>query len=128
MSHENLTSGQIADLRRLDVAHHLPGQSDYKQQAELGGARLITRARGCMIHDAEGNEILDGMAGLWCVNAGYGREELARVAYEQMQELPYYNTFFKTASVPTVRMVVSRSRWPTFAVRTPMSCCRSGGM
>ena len=104
MSHENLTAGQIADLRRLDVAHHLPGQSDYKQQAELGGARLITRAQGCTIRDAEGNEILDGMAGLWCVNAGYGREELARAAYEQMQELPYYNTFFKTASVPTVRL------------------------
>jgi putrescine aminotransferase len=104
MSHENLTAVQIADLRRLDVAHHLPGQSDYKQQAELGGARLITQARGCTIRDAEGHEILDGMAGLWCVNAGYGREELARAAYEQMQELPYYNTFFKTASVPTVRL------------------------
>ena len=89
MSHENLTAAQIADLRRLDVAHHLPGQSDYKQQAELGGARLITRAQGCTIRDAEGNEILDGMAGLWCVNAGYGREELARAAYEQMDLLRF---------------------------------------
>jgi putrescine aminotransferase len=104
MSQTNLTPQSIAELRRLDVAHHLPGQSDYRQQVELGGARLITRARGCLIYEAEGNEILDGMAGLWCVTAGYGREELARAAYEQMQELPYYNTFFKTASVPTVRL------------------------
>jgi putrescine---pyruvate transaminase len=104
MSQATLTSGEIAELRRLDVAHHLPGQSNYRVQVELGGARLITRAQGCLIYDAEGHEILDGMAGLWCVNAGYGREELARAAYEQLQELPYYNTFFKTASVPTVRL------------------------
>jgi putrescine aminotransferase len=44
------------------------------------------------------------MAGLWCVNVGYGREELARVAYEQMLELPYYNTFFKTATPPPVKL------------------------
>src|SRR5262249_49861718 len=47
---------------------------------------------------------LDGMAGLWCVNVGYGREELARIAYEQMQELPFYNTFFKTATPPPIQL------------------------
>ena len=104
MTQAKLSAQEVAELRRLDVAHHLPGQSDYRLQAELGGSRLITRAEGCTIHDAEGNAILDGMAGLWCVNAGYGREELARAAYEQMQELPYYNTFFKTASIPAVRL------------------------
>ena len=49
------------------------------------------------------------MAGLWCVNVGYGREELARAAYEQMQELPFYNTFFKTATPPVV-MLATNSR------------------
>jgi putrescine aminotransferase len=110
MSHATLSPAEVADLRRMDVAHHLPGQTDYRLQAELGGSRLITRAEGCTIHDADGNAILDGMAGLWCVNAGYGREELARAAYEQMQELPYYNTFFKTASVPAVRLANEVSR------------------
>jgi putrescine---pyruvate transaminase len=104
MSQAKLTAQEVAELRRLDVAHHLPGQTDYRLQAELGGSRLIVRAEGCTIHDADGNAILDGMAGLWCVNAGYGRAELARAAYEQMLELPYYNTFFKTASVPAVRL------------------------
>ena len=64
MSHLKLSSQEVADLRRLDVAHHLPGQSDYRLQAELGGSRLITRADGCTIYDAEGNAILDGLAGL----------------------------------------------------------------
>jgi putrescine aminotransferase len=62
------------------------------------------RAEGSTIFDGEGNAILDGMAGLWCVNVGYGREELVRAAAEQMQELPFYNTFFKTATPPTVML------------------------
>lgn len=94
----------IAELKRLDLAHHLPAQADHKVIAELGGSRIITRADGCYIHDGEGHTILDGMAGLWCVNVGYGRDELAKAAYEQMLELPYYNTFFKTATPPTVRL------------------------
>ncbi len=94
----------VAELKALDLAHHLPAQSDYRLQHELGGSRFITRAEGCTITDAEGKSLLDGMAGLWCVNVGYGREELARVAYEQMLELPYYNTFFKTATPPPVRL------------------------
>jgi len=44
------------------------------------------------------------MAGLWCVNIGYGRKELAEIAYEQMQLLPYYNSFFKTATTPSIEL------------------------
>lgn len=92
----------IAELKRLDVAHHLPAQQDYKLIEDIGGSRIITHAEGCYIHDGDGNRILDGMAGLWCVNVGYGREELVEVAAEQMRELPFYNTFFKTVTPPTV--------------------------
>ena len=94
----------IAELRRLDVAHHLPAQQDQGLMRDLGGARIITRAKGCTIYDGDGNALLDGMAGLWCVQVGYGREELAEAAYEQMLELAYYNTFFKTAAPPTVML------------------------
>jgi putrescine---pyruvate transaminase len=92
----------IAELRRIDIAHHLPAQADWQEIENLGGSRIITHADGCYIHDGDGNRILDGMAGLWCVNVGYGRSELAEVAREQMLELPFYNTFFKTATPPTV--------------------------
>ena len=94
----------IAALKRMDLAHHLPAQTDYRLQESLGGSRIITRADGCYIYDGDGNKILDGMAGLWCVNVGYGRKELADAAYEQMLELPYYNTFFKTATPPPVML------------------------
>jgi len=97
-----LRNYDIAELRRLDVAHHLPAHQDHKLMAETGGSRIITRAEGCTIYDGDGVALLDGMAGLWCVQVGYGREELARAAYDQMLELPYYNTFFKTAAPTTV--------------------------
>ena len=99
-----LRNYDIAELRRLDVAHHLPAQQDHGLMQKLGGATIITRASGCHIYDGDGRAILDGMAGLWCVQVGYGREELAKVAYDQMVELPYYNTFFKTATPPAVNL------------------------
>jgi putrescine aminotransferase len=99
-----MPTAEIAELRRMDLAHHLPAQSDYRLQQQLGGSRIIVRAQGSTIEDAEGNKLLDGMAGLWCVNIGYGRKELAETAYRQMLELPFYNTFFKTATEPAIRL------------------------
>src|SRR3546814_475031 len=99
-----LKNYDVAELRRLDVAHHLAAQQDQGLMRDLGGARIITRADGSYIYDGEGNAILDGMAGLWCVQVGYGRKELADAAYDQMLELPYYNTFFKTATPPTIQL------------------------
>ena len=93
-----------AHLRALDVAHHLPAQSSYGLQVELGGSRIITQAQGSTLTDGDGVQILDGMAGLWCVNVGYGRPELVEVATRQMAELPYYNTFFRTATVPPIEL------------------------
>lgn len=93
-----------AELRRLDIAHHLPAQADYGHIRDIGGSRVIVRADGCTFWDVDGKAYLDGMAGLWCVGVGYGRAELADVAREQMLELPYYNSFFKTATAPAVEL------------------------
>ncbi len=92
-----------AEIQALDAAHHLHPFTCGNALAERG-ARVITRAKGAWLTDSDGNEILDGMAGLWCVNIGYGRDELARAAYEQMQQLPYYNTFFQTTHPPVVAL------------------------
>ena len=92
-----------AELQALDAAHHM---HPFSTQGDLAarGARVITRAEGVWIHDSEGNKILDGMAGLWCVNIGYGRDRLADVAARQMRELPYYNTFFMTTHIPAIAL------------------------
>ncbi len=109
LSTQPIRNYDIAELRRLDVAHHLPAQQNYSLIQSMGGSRVITRADGCTLHDGDGNVLLDGMAGLWCVQVGYGREELARAAYDQMLELPFYNTFFKTVSPPTVMLATKVS-------------------
>jgi putrescine aminotransferase len=93
-----------AELRRLDTAHHLPAQQDWGLQRSVGGSRIIVRGEGSTIYDAEGHALLDAMAGLWCMQVGYGREELAKAAYNQMHELAYYNSFFKTVAPPTVEL------------------------
>ncbi len=90
--------------RDSDARHHLHPFTDTRALAEEGGSRIITRAEGVTLTDSEGNRFLDGMSGLWCVNLGYGRKELAEAAYRQLLELPYYNTFFKSATPSSVEL------------------------
>ena len=90
-------------IQALDSAHFLHPFTDFK---DLGsrGARVITRAEDIYVWDSEGNKILDAMSGLWCVNAGYGRQEIADAAARQMMTLPYYNAFFQTTNVPATQL------------------------
>ena len=92
-----------AELQALDAAHHLHPFTKGEDLAKKG-VKVITRAKGVYLTDSDGNEILDAMAGLWCVNVGYGRSEMAQVAARQMTELPYYNTFFQTTHVPGIAL------------------------
>ena len=62
------------DWRQLDAAHHMAPFTDYRE-LRATGSRIITHADGHYIYDSDGNRILDAMAGLWCVNVGYGRQE-----------------------------------------------------
>ena len=90
-------------IQALDSAHYLHPFTDFKDLSARG-ARVMTRGEGIYVWDSEGNRILDGMSGLWCVNAGYGRKELADAAHHQMMMLPYYNSFFQTTNVPAVEL------------------------
>ncbi|MEB4994933.1 putrescine--pyruvate aminotransferase [Pseudomonas aeruginosa] len=98
-----ITNAKTREWQALSRDHHLPPFTDYKQLNEKG-ARIITKAEGVYIWDSEGNKILDAMAGLWCVNVGYSREELVQAATRQMRELPFYNLFFQTAHPPVVEL------------------------
>jgi putrescine aminotransferase len=95
-------SGTV-DWQGLDAAHHLHPFTDHKSLHE-GKVRVITSGDGVFINDADGNRILDGMAGLWCVDVGYSRRELVDAAAAQMTKLPYYNAFFKTTTEPAVAL------------------------
>ncbi|UTE75505.1 aspartate aminotransferase family protein [Rossellomorea sp. KS-H15a] len=54
------------------------------------GTMVVTESHGSWITDQDGQKYLDGMAGLWCVNVGYGRQELAEAAYEQLKKMAYF--------------------------------------
>ena len=92
-----------ADWQELDKEHHLHPFTDHRD-LHARKSRIITRAEGVYIYDADGNKILDGMSGLWCVNAGYGRDEIVDAAAAQMRELPYYNNFFQCAHPPSIEL------------------------
>lgn len=91
------------DIQALDSAHFIHPFTDHGDLATRG-ARVIDRAQDIYIWDSEGQKILDGMSGLWCVNAGYGRQELADAAHAQMMKLPFYNSFFQTTNEPAVKL------------------------
>jgi putrescine aminotransferase len=93
----------LADLRRLDRAHHLHPFTDHRALHRTG-THLIRSARGCTLVDEEGREILDALAGLWCVNVGYGRREIVDAVAEQMRAVAYYPSFFNTTTEPAVRL------------------------
>ncbi|MCS5592147.1 MAG: aspartate aminotransferase family protein [Gammaproteobacteria bacterium] len=91
-------------LQKKDAKHHIHPFSDYKYQAKPSLTRMISRAEGVYIYDNDGNKIIDGMSGLWCVNMGYGNQSVVNAVAEQMQELTYYNTFFGTSHPPVVKL------------------------
>ena len=97
---ENKTT---AYWQALDREHHV---HPFTNHAELvaKGVRVVTRAEGAYLWDSDGNQLLDGLAGLWSVNVGYGRKELADAAYRQLLDLPYYNTFFQSTNPPAVEL------------------------
>ena len=81
-----LNSQEIIDKDLAHVWHPMMNHSNFKKDP----LKIMTQASGCTIIDSEGKEYLDAMAGLWCVNIGYGRKEIADAVYEQMSELSYY--------------------------------------
>jgi putrescine aminotransferase len=97
------TDNLTGHWRALDAAHHI---HPFSNTAALNreGVRVITRGKGVYLWDSDGHRIIDGMSGLWCVQLGYGNEELAEAGFEALKTLPYYNHFFKTSNPWTIEL------------------------
>lgn len=114
-------------LRELDAKHYLHPFTEHTVMHKQG-ARIITGAENIYIYDSDGNKYLDAMSGLWCVNIGYGRTELAEVAKLQMEQLPYYNSFFHTAQLPAIELAeILAEVAPPQMNRTFFGCSGSDG-
>lgn len=90
-------------IQAHDHAHYMHPFTDHKALGERG-VRVMVRGEGIYLWDSEGKKILDGMSGLWCVNVGYGRHSISKAVFEQMETLPFYNSFFNTTNVPAVKL------------------------
>ncbi|WP_320415534.1 aspartate aminotransferase family protein [Candidatus Litorirhabdus singularis] len=97
------TTRSSSDWQQLDQRHYLHPFSDFKALGQQG-SQIISRAEGIYIYDNEGRQILDGMSGLWCCSLGYGQQSIAAAVYAQLQELPYYNSFFQCAHPPVIEL------------------------
>jgi len=83
----------LNSLVELDRAHLIHPVSSFRGH-EARGVRVLKSAKGAVVTDAEGRQLIDGFAGLWCVNAGYGQESVVEAATKQLRELPYATGYF----------------------------------
>src|SRR5205809_3017749 len=92
---------QPAELIKSDqdhLIHPLHHPSDHLEPM------VYVRGRGATITDIQGREYIDGLAGLWNVNVGHGREELAQAAARQMNELAYFSAYTGSSNIPAVEL------------------------
>src|SRR5688572_17003696 len=90
-------------LIELDRALLIHPVASYRSH-EASGVRVLRSAKGATLTDASGHQLLDGFAGLWCVNVGYGQESIVEAATRQLRELPYATGYFGLGSEPAIRL------------------------
>ena len=93
----------LEDLDRRSVFHPNTDLRAYAH-GELGDPHIVTGADGIRIKEKNGTELIDAFAGLWCVNVGYGREQIAEAIYRQARELAYYHTHWAHSNEPVIRL------------------------
>lgn len=104
-------SGGLEDLDRRTLIHPFTPVSDYSEH----GPTVMRDGEGVWLRDIHGRSYLDAMAGLWCVNVGYGRSEVAEAIADQARRLAYYHTFFGMATEPSIRLaarLLDMVPWP----------------
>src|ERR1051325_8796627 len=91
-------SAQLLEMDRQYLVHPLHHPEEHK--APL----LVTEGKGAMLHLADGREVIDGLAGLWNVNVGHGRAELADAAAGQMRKIAYASAYVGATNEPAIRL------------------------
>ena len=95
-----MLSNSLIELDRAHLVHPVSSFRGHEQQ----GVRVLTSAKGATVTDAQGRQLVDGFAGLWCVNAGYGHDSIVEAAARQMRELPYATAYFGMGSQSAIRL------------------------
>ena len=88
-----------SEIWQKDKDHFIHPYTDF-DTFEKEGSHIISKAHGAYIVDSDGHTILDGIGGLWCVNVGHGRQEMADSIAEQVMSMEYFNPFGHTTNAP----------------------------
>ena len=93
----------LPEMDRGAVMHPM---TDLKRYAhgEIAGPRIIESGKGSHIFDRDGHRYLDGFGGLYCVNVGYGRSEVAEAIADQARQLAYYHLYAGNSNEPSIRL------------------------
>ena len=94
---------QTKEWQQADTDNYLHPFTNHKELSEKKAA-IITQGEDCYVWDNDGNKFLDGLAGLACVNIGYGRKELGEAAAKQINTLSYFNSFFKSSNKLAIQL------------------------
>jgi L-2,4-diaminobutyrate transaminase len=93
----------LEEMDRQTVLHPFTNLKAYAHN-EMGDPCIVEGGNGVFIRDRRGRELLDGFAGLYCVNIGYGRDEVAEAIYEQAKKLAYYHAYAAHSNEPLIRL------------------------
>jgi len=102
-------------LRYIDKKHHIHPFTHH-EDLHAQGTHIIESAQGIYVTDDQGRTLLDGLAGLWCVNVGYGRKEIAEAVYQQMRKIAYYPSFFNSTTEPTIQLAERVTKYAPEAI------------
>jgi putrescine---pyruvate transaminase len=98
----------LSPLQAQDAAHHLHPFTNHVEMRS-SGSHILKEGKGVWLNDEHGNRLLDGLAGLWCVNVGYGRKEIIDAVTRQMEQLCYYPSFFNSTTEPAIQLAARLS-------------------
>ena len=98
----------LSPLQAQDLAHHLHPFTNHREM-EAAGTHILMAGKGVWLKDQTGRKLLDGLAGLWCVNVGYGRREIIEAVNRQMETLCYYPSFFNSTTEPAIQLAAKLS-------------------
>lgn len=94
----------LQQLRQRDQSYHLHPFTNHREMHDGHGTHVVVSGAGCFVEDEHGRRLLDGLAGLWCTNVGYGRREIADAVHAQMLSMAYYPSFFNTTTQPAIAL------------------------
>lgn len=103
MVQETLNTQALAELDRASVLHPFTPLKQFSN-GESGGPRIVASGQGIRIRDIAGRELIDAFAGLYCVNIGYGRKEVADAIYKQALDLAYYHAYAGHSNEAVIRL------------------------